>query len=73
MKPSLPSIPRELDAPDIDHYLKHLMVPRRMKISIGGVPFQEVIFVLALKFFEKSPYFENFVFEWLDVETTGMV
>jgi len=65
--------PNEPEIQDIDYFLKHLMIPRRMKISIDGVPFQEVIFVLALKFFEKSAFFENFVFEWLDVKSTGMV
>jgi len=69
---SIPSEPQS-EIQDIDYFLKHLMIPRRMKISIDGVPFQEVIFVLALKFFEKSAFFENFVFEWLDVKSTGMV
>lgn len=58
---------------DIDSYLKHLMVPRKMKISIGGIPFQDVIFVLSLRFFDKSSNFENFVFEWSDIKEGEMV
>jgi len=73
MQLQMQSIPTEPEVQDVDYFLKHLMIPRRMKISIDGVPFHEVIFVLALKFFEKSPYFENFVFEWLDVKSTGMI
>jgi len=58
---------------DINYYLKHLMVPRIMKISINNTPFQKALFILSLKYWEKYPTLENFVFEWLDIKTLQMV
>jgi len=58
---------------DLNYYLSQLMVPRIMKISINNTPFQKALFILSLKYWEKYPTLENFVFEWLDVNTLQMV